>query len=244
MTHAPPVADDLARSTAVHVGAVGSALAAALGFSAGRVALDGERLAFVVLALACYALVAVWVLVNSPRHAPYHRFGAANAVTLARAGMVCFLAGLIVCGPRLAQYWAPFGLSLAALALDGVDGWTARRLRLQSDFGAVFDMETDAFHILVLSALAYNGDKAGAWVFASGLLRYLFILAGSAAPLLRTPLPYSQRRRSIAMLQTAALVVCLMPVVAPPYSTACAAFGLLLLLYSFAVDLVWIFRSR
>ena len=42
-------------------------------------------------------------------------------------------------------------LSSVALALDGVDGQVARRTRTVSALGARFDMEVDAFLVLVLS---------------------------------------------------------------------------------------------
>ena len=56
-------------------------------------------------------------------------------------------------GPGLA-------LVVVALALDWVDGQVARRTGTCSAFGARFDMETDAFLILVLSAYA-AADSAG-----------------------------------------------------------------------------------
>ena len=42
-------------------------------------------------------------------------------------------------------------LASVALILDGVDGKVARRTRNASAFGARFDMEVDAFLILVFS---------------------------------------------------------------------------------------------
>jgi phosphatidylglycerophosphate synthase len=39
------------------------------------------------------------------------------------------------------------------LALDGLDGWLARRFGLASAYGARFDMEVDGFLILVLALL-------------------------------------------------------------------------------------------
>ena len=43
------------------------------------------------------------------------------------------------------------GLTAVALALDGVDGRVARRTETVTAVGARFDMEVDAFLILVLS---------------------------------------------------------------------------------------------
>ena len=72
------------------------------------------------------------------------------------------------------------------MALNGADGWVARRTRTASAFGARFDMETDALLILVLSALVWRMEKAGAWVIASGLMRYAFVAAAIAWPWMRS----------------------------------------------------------
>ena len=195
--------------------------------------------------IVAFGLVAGFVVDTLPRHAPHVRFGVANSVTLGRATIVCLLAGLIGHGDDLlVQSWAPFLLSLGGFVLDGVDGWAARRSGMQSAFGFRFDMEVDAFHILVLSALIYDYEKAGAWVLACGFLRYGFVLAGWLLPWLCAALPHSARRRVVAGLQTGALVVCLAPVVVPPFSVGIAAGGLLLLSYSFAVDVLLLYRRR
>ena len=74
--------------------------------------------------------------------------------------------------------WAP-----SKLVLDAVDGYVARRTATVSAFGARFDMETDAFLILVLSACV--AGQWGWWVLVLGLARYLFVAAGWALPWLR-----------------------------------------------------------
>ncbi len=98
--------------------------------------------------------------------------------------------------------------------LDGVDGWLARRHGIASRFGARFDMEIDALLILALSVLAWRHDKAGAWVIASGMLRYAFVAAGTVAPWLRGALPPSRRRQTICVIQIAALTLVMLPSVA------------------------------
>ena len=59
---------------------------------------------------------------------------------------------------------------------------------MASAFGARFDMEIDALLILVLAILAWQHDKAGAWVLAVGaaalrLRRGRLAVAVAAAPL-------------------------------------------------------------
>lgn len=172
------------------------------------------------------------------------RFGAANAVTLLRAVLVVLLAALL--GESAEA--TPIAASATALAgvaalLDGVDGWIARRSGTATDFGARFDMETDALLILVLALLAWQWGKAGPWVLLAGLARYAFIAAARLLAWMRRRLPPSRRRRVVCVLQTAALIACLAPAVAPPASALLAAAGLAALLLSFALDIHWLARQ-
>jgi len=202
---------------------------------------------------ASYAVQSVVVLTGLllallpflPQHRPLQRFGAANAVTLLRAGIAALAAGLIgqaMLAPGLT--WLMTALAGIALMLDGVDGWLARRSRMQSAFGARFDMEVDAFFILVLAALVYQMDKAGVWVLLSGAMRYGFIALGCALPWLRQPLPPRKRRQAVCVFQTAILALCLSPPLIPPWTTRLTAVALGLLTLSFLVDTVWLARSH
>jgi len=111
-----------------------------------------------------------------------------------------------------------------------------------SAFGARFDMETDAALLLVLGALAWQLDRAGAWVLASGLMRYAFVAAGVGLAWLRRPLPPSFRRKLVCAVQTGVLVAVLAPVLAPPVTSVLAALALAALCYSFAADVIWLRR--
>ena len=115
-----------------------------------------------------------------------------------------------------------------------MDGWLARRTRMSSAFGARFDMETDALLILVLAILAWQYGKAGPWVIASGLLRYLFVAAGRVFPWMGRPLPPSRRGRAICIVQIVTLSLAIVPAIAPPASSFLAAAGLLALSYFFS----------
>ena len=68
----------------------------------------------------------------------------------------------------------------AALVLDSVDGRVARRTASTTAVGARFDMEVDAFLILVLSA--YVVQSVGLWVLTIGAARYAFVAAGWLLP--------------------------------------------------------------
>jgi phosphatidylglycerophosphate synthase len=173
---------------------------------------------------------------------PFPRFGPANWVTAVRAGLVALLAGLIVePAPPPVMGWATAVAALAA-SLDGVDGWLARRTRMESAFGARFDLETDALLTLVLALLAWRHDKAGAWVVLSGLLRYLFVGAGWLWRWVAQPLPSSLRRKTVCVIQIVGLILVIAPPVSPPLSGILAAVALAALIWSFAVDLAWLWR--
>ena len=163
-------------------------------------------------------------------------FGAANAVTLVRAALLLLLVALLGVAPTRALAWVLVGLGAAAVALDGVDGALARGRDEASEFGARFDMETDALLILVLAALVWQHGKAGAWILAAGLLRYLFVAASWALPWLGAALPPSRRRQAVCVVQIVSLLGALAPVVAPPWSAALALAGLAALVWSFGVD--------
>jgi len=176
------------------------------------------------------------------RHHPFARFGAANQTTTVRALIVSLIVSLIG-EPSTAPIAASaVAASLIVTMLDGVDGWLARRHGLASEFGARFDMETDALLIVALSVLAWRFEKAGAWVMLSGLLRYVFVAAGARWAWLRAPLPPSRRRQTICVLQIAALTAAMLPAIAPQASAAIAALALAALTCSFLIDTVWLWR--
>lgn len=171
------------------------------------------------------------------------RVGHANLVTAGRLCLVFGVAALVVRPGDEAAAWAAVVASTVAALLDIVDGRIARRTRTSTAFGARFDMEVDALLIITLAVLAWQWEKAGAWVLLSGLLRYAFVAAGWALPWLRAPLPPSLRRKTICVVQIVALIVVLGPVIRPPLSTLVAGAGLVTLGYSFLVDTIWLWRA-
>jgi len=173
-------------------------------------------------------------------HHPFSRFGPANQITTLRALIVAVIAGFIGEPADRMAIGAAVATAggLAATALDGVDGWLARRTAMVSAFGARFDMEVDALLIQVLAILAWQDGKAGAWVLASGLMRYVFVAASWPFPWLDRPLFPSFRRKLVCVVQIGALTIAVAPFVAPPASAIVAAIGLAALIYSFAVDVL------
>lgn len=187
-----------------------------------------------------FLVIAALALAGIGRHHPFARVGLANLVTGARGVLTAIVAAALVEAPSQDLAWALVAMSIAAVVLDGFDGWAARSQGVASAFGARFDMEVDAFLILALSALVWRFDKAGAWVLASGLMRYGFIVAGFAWPWFDRPLPASRRRQAVCVVQIAGLVAALSPLVPHPLSAWVAGLSLAALAWSFWVDVRWL----
>lgn len=173
---------------------------------------------------------------------PHASFGPANLVTTIRLAMVALVAGLMVAPVTSTTAWAAALVSLAAVTLDGVDGWLARRTGLASAFGARFDMETDALLILVLALVAWRHERAGAWIVLAGVMRYLFVAAGYAWAWMNGELPPSLRRKAVCVLQIGGLCAVVAPVLAAPVALVIAGGTLVTLSWSFGVDVWWLKR--
>jgi len=131
-------------------------------------------------------------------------------------------------------------LVACALALDGVDGYVARRTASESELGARFDMEVDAFLLLVLCV--YDVRYVGWWVLSIGLMRYAFVVAGAVLPWMRHTLPPRYWRKVVTAVCGIALTVVAAQVLPPEASLAVAAAALLLMLESFGRDVTWLVR--
>jgi phosphatidylglycerophosphate synthase len=161
----------------------------------------------------------------------------ADRVTLARAVLACGVAALTVDSfGGQAPAAILVALSTVALVLDGVDGRVARRTGTASAFGARFDMEVDAFLIMVLSV--YVARESGWWVLAMGLARYAFVAAGWVLPWLRGPLPPRQWAKVVAAIVGVVLTVAAADILPDAVTTAMLLVALGLLVESFGRD-VW-----
>lgn len=194
-------------------------------------------------AVAVFAVMIVAVTAVAGEQHPYPRFGLANRVTMIRAMLVALVAALIGLPATPEMLWYVIGLTALMGALDGLDGWLARRTRMASEFGARFDMETDAALILVLSILVWQHEKAGAWVLLCGLMRYGFVAAGWLLPWLARPLQSTRRGKTVAVGQLLGLSVALAPIVPSPLSVSAAALTLTALVWSFAIDVTRLARQ-
>lgn len=201
---------------------------------------------YLAVVAALYGLLCVLLLATVPRDLPGPGIGPANRVTLLRAILVMAVTGLMAYPGPLgdAVLWWVIGLSTVAMVLDGFDGWMARRTGTATGFGARFDMELDAFLMLVLSALVWESGKVGPWVVLIGLLRYLFVAGGLVWTALQGELPVSLRRKTVCVIQGVVLLVALGPVIPDAAAAGLAAVALASLLYSFGVDVWWLLETE
>ena len=192
--------------------------------------------------LACAAALLVGLTLGL-RQVGARGLGPADQVTLARASLVCGVAALVVDGSGRPVALGPLvGLTGVALALDAVDGWVARRTATASRFGAGFDMEVDAFLILVLSV--HVARSAGAWVLLIGAARYLLLVSGWALPWLQGPVPARYWRKVVAAVQGVVLAVAASTVLPTWLSGLALLLALGLLAESFGRDVVFLSRQR
>ena len=192
--------------------------------------------------LGCAAVLAVALAAGLRRHRR-ERLGPADRVTLARSAMSCGVAALVADAyASRVEVPALAGLAAAALALDAVDGRVARRTRTVTPFGARFDMEADAFLILVLSV--YVAQSAGWWVLVAGLARYALLVAGLALPWLARPTPPRYWAKVVAATQGIVLTVAAAGVLPESARDLVLAAALLLLGESFGRQVWWLARHR
>jgi phosphatidylglycerophosphate synthase len=195
------------------------------------------------LAGAAYAVVMWAVLRSALRRSRTRSFGPANGVTLARATLVGCVTAIVAQTLREREsVTALIVIAAAALILDAVDGHVARRTRTASSLGARFDMEVDAFLILVLSVFVAN--SFGVWVLSIGAMRYAFVAAGWAVPWLRASLPGTRAGKTVAAMQGIVLVFAAADVAPRPVAYVAVASALALLCWSFGRDVVWLWRNR
>ena len=189
--------------------------------------------------------------------------GAANAVTLARATLVAGVTALTVFqlslgplretpldGHHIADFLPGAGaeqalvaLAVVALVLDGVDGQVARRTESESALGARFDMELDAFLILVLSVqVAHATDRW--WVLAIGCARYAFLAAAGRWSWLASETPPRRWGKWVAAIQGIVLTTVAADVLPRTIETVLLVVALVLLAESFVRQIAWLVRHR
>ena len=167
--------------------------------------------------------------------------GNANRITLFRGCMVSWLAAFVITdGTGHQAIWVS-GVASVCLALDGLDGFIARKTNSVSDYGARFDMEFDAMLMLVLCWLAFHWGQAGPWVLFCGLARYVWGAATLKFLWLNKRVPGDFRRKTCCVIGVMGLIGAVSPL---PFSVMWAAIATGTLALSFGMDLVWLVARR
>ena len=136
-------------------------------------------------------MLGLLVVAERARWTPDGAFGVANGVTAFRIGLLVLLLPAAAAGPTML-----IALSLLILALDGLDGWLARRRSLSSEFGAFLDKETDALFLLPTPQKTESRSSTARYVYG-----------GMVGALLVSFLPYPNLYRPLVAVATAALLV-------------------------------------
>lgn len=195
--------------------------------------LTGRSLPLVLIA----ALVFVtWIWAERGRWSPVGRFGTANAITAVRLLIALSLALL----PN--EYVVPWAgwATLAFFTLDGIDGWFARREGTASDFGAAFDMETDALMVAVTTLCAVRVELVGPWILLVGALRYAHVIASSLRPA-----PPEPKRRGARWAFSALMTgLCAALAFPNPLTVAVLVAGAGAVIVSFGRSFVWMFSRH
>jgi phosphatidylglycerophosphate synthase len=190
-----------------------------------------------LLSLCGFASISLLVYRCRRRWTPGGRFGLANAVTLLR---LCGMLVLPWLAPGQIVYWGA-----VLFAMDGVDGWIARRAGLAGEFGEFIDKESDAFLTLMLCLVLYRlPESFGPWILLPGLLRYLFVLFVKFA---KPPQAKEQRTAKARWILFFMMLALLFSFAAYPsyldYCRPLAALMTLALTYSFAESLYLMYRA-
>ncbi|MEP6797851.1 MAG: CDP-alcohol phosphatidyltransferase family protein, partial [Lapillicoccus sp.] len=152
-----------------------------------------------VIAVTC-AVGAGVLLGRAMQHHGTTRLGPADWVTLSRAVLGQVVTALVVESFAGREHRGLIvTLTVVALALDAVDGRVARATGTMSALGARFDMEVDAFLILVLSVATV--PILGWWVLLIGAARYALMVSEVIWPWLKSAVPQRYWRKVVAAIQ-------------------------------------------
>lgn len=196
--------------------------------------------------VAAGAVIVLSFLASEParrREQPL-RFGPANQVTLFRALLAASVASLMGSDPTAQMATAAAIVASIALALDGVDGWVARKTNSSSAYGAQLDMEVDSIFTLVLCFMIYDWGHAGAWVLFCGLARYVWLGVQVFVPWFRRPLLPAFRRKTACVIGVAGLALALAPWPWVNLNTVMAGISTVTLAISFGIDARWLIQHR
>ncbi len=171
--------------------------------------------------------------------------GPANWATLARGGLIAFLAGFLFqfrsARPVDSEWidWIPGAVYLTAVVGDALDGFIARATATQTQLGELLDTRIDALGVLVACLLAIHYGQLPGYYISAGLAYYLLRFAIWLRKKTGRPCAEIQRRcgaRLMAGSQMVFLAIVLLPLFSPQLTHTAAVFILIPFLAGFLLD--------
>ncbi|MDX1407588.1 MAG: CDP-alcohol phosphatidyltransferase family protein [Saprospiraceae bacterium] len=162
--------------------------------------------------------------------------GIANWITLLRLAILLFAVWRVDQLPTEVF----LALSLLVVSADALDGYVARRLKQETAFGAILDLEVDALFGALFAVLAWKMFGIGAWILIAGLLRYGFVVLLTLLGWNRRPKVAMKESKTIAVLFFIALLT---PFVLPSeIAQWMLLFASAAIMYSFGKELILLAR--
>jgi phosphatidylglycerophosphate synthase len=131
--------------------------------------------------------------------------GIPNYITLLRFGTLVIF---IVFAAFIPNEFLALLLFLLIL-LDGIDGYLARKLNQATAFGALFDMETDALFICLISCMLIRKGLLGPWILMAAFIKYYYSIVTDITGLSKKPDPKTRFGAAIAVIMFLSLTFAL-----------------------------------
>ena len=127
-----------------------------------------------------------------------------------------------------------FIIMTTAVLLDGLDGFLARKRGESSTLGGYFDMEVDAFFVLIMCFYYFNFEGTGWWILVPGVLRYLYKVLTTI--LLKPNYVETKRKYASYIAGIFFIVLCMGIIVEGEIIKYCLMIGSLLIVFSFGIS--------
>lgn len=102
----------------------------------------------------------------------------ANVITTARFLLIVIAISLV----DSISHSHLFMMLSIAVGLDVLDGYVARKLKQSSPLGLHYDMEVDAFFVMIMGVYFFFYRDVPVWVLIPGILRYLYTMMMAVWP--------------------------------------------------------------
>ena len=151
----------------------------------------------------------------------------ANAITTVRFVLIAIAIGL---ADNL-SYEQLFVMLGIAVLLDVADGFLARKLKESSALGLHYDMEVDAFFVLIMGVYFFISRDVPFWILVPGLLRYLYTTMMALWP--KQSFSESKQKYASTIAGVFFVILLLAIIMAGPIQLIMLAIGSALIMLSF-----------